>query len=154
MRVLLFAGMPSEPCGCPSGFSRCAGRCLKLLDETADFESGMAACAALGAHLAVPRSEEENRCALDMAEAPERLVLLGANDRDTEGVFVGMDGNCGPVPVFESWWTNGEPNDDGEGEDCVVILWGGWVDVGCHEIPAYPKQPLCQLSDCYQPQCQ
>ena len=156
VRVLLFTETPSEPCGCPSGFSRCAGRCLKLLDDAADFESGMAACTALGAHLAVPRSEEENRCVLDMAEATGRYrrVLIGANDRDMEGVYVGVDGDCGPVPVFETWWNDGEPNNFSGDEDCVMVVQGRWYDIGCPEMPSSPKHPLCQLSGCYQPQCQ
>ncbi|KAF0306433.1 hypothetical protein FJT64_002463 [Amphibalanus amphitrite] len=52
-------------CACPAGFSRCAGRCLMRLDRVFVYTDAESQCAALGAHLAVPRSDEENQCAMN-----------------------------------------------------------------------------------------
>ena len=155
LRITVFAGTLSDRCGCPRGFRRCAGRCLRLLDRPSDFNSAVVACADLGAHLAVPRSQAENDCAWRMAQGGRKgRVLIGCNDITTEGVFVGVDGECGPVPASAAWWKHGEPNNFGGDEDCMMIFQGAWGDEKCSEVLFFPKYPLCQLSGCYQPHCE
>ncbi|XP_045680096.1 low affinity immunoglobulin epsilon Fc receptor isoform X1 [Phyllostomus hastatus] len=54
---------------------------------------------------------------------------IGLRDLDIEGEFVWMDGS----PLEYSNWRPGEPNNGGEGEDCVMMLGlGQWNDAFCN----------------------
>ncbi|XP_045044184.2 low affinity immunoglobulin epsilon Fc receptor isoform X4 [Desmodus rotundus] len=54
---------------------------------------------------------------------------IGLRDLDIEGEFVWMDGS----PLDYSNWRPGEPNNGGEGEDCVMMLGlGQWNDAFCN----------------------
>ena len=140
----------SYPCGCPAGFSRCAGRCLARLNQAVTFTKAESLCAELGAHLAVPRSEAENQCA--MKASPGEMSWLGVTDVVTEGQFIGADG-CGFVE--DPAWGDGQPTNS-ENRDFVVLLppsdseGPGWAD----KKGRLTKYPLCQLALCYQPDCQ
>ncbi|XP_043205285.1 uncharacterized protein LOC122372300 [Amphibalanus amphitrite] len=86
-------GNTTDWCACPAGFSRCAGRCLSFLSQKTTFAEGQAACAALGAHLAVPRTEAENQCVTDLsAAAANAYAWLGV--QLVEGVWVGTDASA------------------------------------------------------------
>ena len=142
----------SSPCSCPAGFSRCAGRCLRRLDQAVTYAEAERLCTQLGAHLAVPRSEQENQCATSATGGAR--VWLGISDAITETQFVGADG-CGPVPVDDPAWADGQPNDYG-GQDYLALvppadrLWApGWHD----QEPEETMFTLCQLPSCYQITC-
>ena len=139
----------SDPCSCPRGFCRCGGHCLKRLKQTMNYADTEAACEKLGAHLAVPCSEAENQCALDLAGTTR--LWLGVTDRDIEGTFVGVEGTCSPAPASENWWISREPNGKRH-ENCLAIKADGWFDDVCWE--AGEMYPLCQLRDHHQPECQ
>ncbi|XP_012584906.1 PREDICTED: low affinity immunoglobulin epsilon Fc receptor [Condylura cristata] len=54
---------------------------------------------------------------------------IGLRDLDIEGEFVWMDGN----PLDYSNWGPGEPNNGGQGEDCVMMQGSGqWNDAFCY----------------------
>ncbi|KAF0310281.1 CD209 antigen-like protein E [Amphibalanus amphitrite] len=125
----------------------CPGRCLRRLGQTSGFTKSADRCAALGAHLAVPRSDDENQCAMDVAVAAGKSVWLGLTDVVTEGQFVGADG-CGVVSASGPQWGIGQPNDY-QGQDYVGGHPMGWNDFRETE----PCYPLCQLQFCYQPGC-
>ena len=115
-----------------------------MLYDTADSQ-----CAALGAHLAVPRSEQENQCAVTLSVGDD--VWLGVTDRVTEGAWIGSD-TCGGVTAPASWWEPGEPNNSGDtfNADCIYIrLTGKWADWDCPTL----SFPLCQLELCYRGDC-
>ena len=143
----------SNPCGCPAGFSRCAGRCLARLGQRVNYTQAESLCAELGAHLAVPRSEAENQCAVTAAAG--EICWLGITDVVTEGQFIGADG-CGIVPSDDPAWAKNEP-DYGDNQDQVLLRpfsnsedFPGWHD-GLGSLKRYP---LCQLPLCYQNSCQ
>ncbi|KAF0303753.1 Ladderlectin [Amphibalanus amphitrite] len=147
-------GTMSNRCACPAGFSRCAGRCLKRLDLAVAYTEAESQCNALGAHLAVPRSDEENRCAIIAAGGT--TVWLGLTDVVTEGQFVGADG-CGTVPSTGPLWGTGQPNNANGNQPYVVLglmeagVWySEWNDYWGDES----INPLCQLAVCYRPDCQ
>ena len=142
-------GTPSDPCGCPAGFSRCAGRCLALLPQKVNFAEAEVLCAAQTAHLAVPRSEAENNCVLALADGKD--FWLGVNDREMEGQWVAADGECGEVPASTAWWLQDEPTGL-ENDNCILIHLGAWADTAC-DSPNLLFPPMCQLSSCLQPQC-
>ena len=136
-----------DPCSCPLEFSRCAGRCLRVLDDPMPYPDAEKACEDLGAHLAVPCSEAENQCARDMTE-DEMDIWLGVTDRDMEGSFAGVPGTCSPAPLSRNWWASTEPSGLGENEDCAAFLGlyasTGWYDDSCDTA----HFPLCQLRNC------
>ncbi|KAF0291725.1 Lectin BRA-3 [Amphibalanus amphitrite] len=144
--------MTSSGCACPAGFSRCAGRCLKRLEVEANFTEAESQCAAQGAHLAVPRSDEENQCAMNASGGVR--VWLGLTDVITEGQFVGADG-CGTVSSSSPHWAYNQPNDF-KNQDFVCLVpfsddpWNaGWQD----HYPDEVMLALCQLPSCYQIDC-
>jgi len=57
---------------------------------------------------------------------------IGLNDMDTEGQFKWTDGQ--ELGEFTKW-ASGEPNDHGNGEDCVVLenKLKGWNDRNCND---------------------
>ena len=141
------AGVLLSPCGCANGFTLCGGRCLKILDKSSSYTTAKEACAAFGAILAVPRSEKENQCALCVADAGKK-AFLGINDIASEGVFVGDDGASDPLPVSDTWWLEGQPDNGGQpgyNQDCVALYGRGWVDTTCGHSSGWPSFPLCQI---------
>ncbi|XP_043210757.1 C-type lectin domain family 4 member M-like [Amphibalanus amphitrite] len=143
-------GVVSDRCACPAGFSRCAGRCLKRLDHKVNYTEAESQCAALGAHLAVPRSNEENQCAMDATLGTN--LWLGITDVVTEGQFVGADG-CGTVSSSSPYWANGQPNNLNDQDYGLLAV--EWPANGWHDVPAHAQhRPFCQLLACYQHGCQ
>ena len=107
-----------------------------------------AACAAVSAHLATPRSERQNRCAqLVAAGSP---AWLGVNDRAVHTQWEPVDG-CGPISIPTRWWLSGQPEDNEE--HCAAMQAAQtWNDANCLRIEEI-KRPLCQLHACYQNRC-
>ena len=147
-------GNESSPCGCPEGFTRCAGRCLRLVRDRVSYTEGETTCASLGAHLATPRTEEENTCAADAVAAagiaPSWLELvgnawLGYRGGRTEESFFGADG-CGPITYTN--WRTGEPNLEDD-DNCIMTYRGSWYDIECTNNDYI----LCQLENCHRPEC-
>ncbi|XP_043200165.1 brevican core protein-like isoform X1 [Amphibalanus amphitrite] len=146
-------GSVSDPCACPAGFSRCAGRCLKRLDLAVTYGEAESQCAALGAHLAVPRSDEENQCAIDAAGTS--YAWLGFNDAVTENQFVADDG-CDNVPGDSPFWAEGQPNNylNQSHGALVPVPTSGTPEAGWHDVaPSSLYRPLCQLAYCYNSNC-
>lgn len=81
---------------------------------------------ALGGHLAVITSQEENDFLTERTDGTP--AYIGFSDREMEGSFIW---ETGEEPVFTNW-NEGEPNNSGN-EDFVVINFGpagGWNDSG------------------------
>ncbi|XP_043210918.1 type-2 ice-structuring protein-like [Amphibalanus amphitrite] len=137
-KIHLIADDSTVPCACPVGFSHCAGRCLIRPPQELTFTEAKAACVSLGAHLAVPRSAEENQCVLTMAAGAD--AWIGLSEHGEDGVFVAEDGG---EPVFNnaSFWASTEPNDD-IAYNCVQMYIDsqGWDDTEC----GYPQGYVCQ----------
>ncbi|KAF0287851.1 Brevican core protein [Amphibalanus amphitrite] len=153
-RARVVSAGSTDRCACPAGFSRCAGRCLQRLNTEVNYTTAESQCAALGAHLAVPRSDEENQCATELADAAAWLGVVQVPGVD--GQYRGADG-CGTVPVMDRW-ADQQPDKVAFGvvEELVVLLgpgseygWPGW-----HDNPASAAwPPLCQLALSYQLNC-
>ena len=135
-------------CSCPSGFIACAGRCYARLHRAVEYGQAEKDCASIGAHLAVPRSRNQNLCVAGLAGL-ER-VWLGITDREQEGVFQGADGR--PVTGNEGQvWSPGQPDNAGGREHCVEIRneppgfkFAEWNDWQCTGVKDFP---MCQLPD-------
>ncbi|XP_043197554.1 snaclec botrocetin subunit beta-like [Amphibalanus amphitrite] len=148
------AGDTLDPCSCPDGFSRCAGRCYGFVNETVNFTAAAENCAALGAHLATPRSAEENLC---YSNASSGFVLrsgswMGYRGNSSLAAFVGEDG-CGPVGNYSNFFVEPTSFDDNQ---CVLTSDTSaedgkvWMNVPCAFISAF----VCQLEFCYRPECE
>ncbi|XP_037083319.1 C-type lectin 1-like isoform X1 [Pollicipes pollicipes] len=132
--------------GCPDGFVPCAGRCYTRLNTAVSYDRAEQECAELDAHLAVPRTRNQNLCVAGLA-GYER-VWLGITDREEEGVFKAADG--GVVTASEAHWSKGQPDNTVNLEHCVELWnpttwpgvkfgeWNDWVCTG-------PAFPMCQL---------
>lgn len=97
-------------------------------------------CTSQGGHLVSIHSAEQQAWLLEAARQvkPSGEWWIGLDDRGTEGVFAWKDNT--PVD-FESWGS-GEPNNWGEGEDCVYTTPGGaWNDYTC----AGTREYICAL---------
>ena len=64
---------------------------------------------------------------------------MGIYDKTEEGNFVYISDNS---PIELNNWNNGEPNDYGNGEDCVIVYGNGkWNDNTCHHT--HKKSVIC-----------
>ena len=163
-------------CGCPSGFTLCAGRCYKLVETKLKRAAAKTSCENMGAHLAVPRSPQENQCVLDLVPAwnPLSLITDPFSPVGTMTAFIGVtkkngeyegdDGSCGDVPAKADWWGPLQPSKLdlifeilftplellGINLDllCTALGKRSWLIAHCD----FALYSVCQLSNCYQPQ--
>ena len=138
----VFPDTNTAPCGCPEGFTRCAGRCLRLVEGLVGYTEAESTCASLGAHPATPRTEEENTCAKDAAA--DWATWLGYRRNSTGQSFVGVDGS-GPV-TYSNWMS---PLSLFDVDLCASIVSssGYWVTKRCSVVCAI----VCQLDN--RPEC-
>lgn len=93
--------------------------------ERMNFAKVKALCTQLGATVATPRNAEENKA---IQEVAKDNVFLGITDEVTEGQFMYVTGGR----LAYSNWKENEPNDHGQGEDCVLMRSDGlWNDISC-----------------------
>lgn len=74
---------------------------------------------------------------------------IGGNDRASEGVFRWVNGPEAGQSFSYTFWTGGEPNNCCNGEDDVVINWGGdgsWNDIGMPSFPDYRAAYVIEYS--------
>ena len=151
-----------DPCECPAGFSRYGARCLTLLNEPETvWSNAHDRCENIGAHLAVPRSQEEyDNITLAVAELQTEAltkIWLGIFYDVFWGKWGGLDG-CSEVT--KDFWATGQPFVD-PSWSLIFVAYSppgladsteGWYAVnGADGDSSYP--PLCQLSYCYKPEC-
>ncbi|XP_062305933.1 mannose-binding protein C-like [Osmerus eperlanus] len=93
----------------------------------ASYDEGVKYCSDLGAAIAMPLDEVEDRPLNSKFLVGSDFAFLGANDRQVVGVFVDLAGQ----PLTYLNWHPNEPNSIGD-EDCVAIIKSGkWVDLNC-----------------------
>ncbi|XP_019641867.1 PREDICTED: CD209 antigen-like [Branchiostoma belcheri] len=130
---------------CPGGYKTFRGTCYKVFDIRKSFDEAAATCGADGGTLAMPRDTETNEFLISLYRSVSgRLFWFGLHDRRKEGRFEWVDGS--PLGEYTSW-AQGEPNDGGGNEDCVLYAghaWFGnrWNDDKCDK----PTYFLCQAS--------
>ncbi|KAG7330773.1 hypothetical protein KOW79_004742 [Hemibagrus wyckioides] len=97
--------------------------------EKKSWSEGRHDCIEIGADLVIINSRDEQ----DFVEMWRRGegAWIGANDRDSEGVWKWVDGTT----LTSGFWSSGEPNNKGD-EDCAVSGYRSepvpnWVDVSC-----------------------
>ncbi|XP_020041141.1 mannose-binding protein C isoform X3 [Castor canadensis] len=105
--------------------------------ERMRFHRVKALCAQFQANVATPRTAEENKAIKHVAK---EAAFLGITDEENEGQFVDM---VGARLTYENW-NQGEPNNSGSGENCVMLLADGkWNDIPCSDS----HLAVCEFSD-------
>ena len=120
---------------CPkSWFRGLHGSCFKLFSGQLVWTAAKSACSGLGARLAVLNSQ-----GLKLKEL-QRHALIGLHrDPKDSSRWLWIDGSRGIYPK----WSDGEPNDVGGREDCVVMLTSGKLnDLTCIVTRPY----FCEIS--------
>ena len=94
--------------------------------EPLPFADAEQAFVVLGGHLASIHTAQVNAF---IAVLGGLGAYVGGTDAASEGTFVWTDGS----PFDFTNWLGGEPNNSGDGEDCLQIndSLGGWNDVPC-----------------------
>ncbi|XP_071838886.1 uncharacterized protein [Apostichopus japonicus] len=118
---------------CEAGWSYFDQFCYFFDETRRTFEDSEQACSDLGGHLvSIHSAEEESFLSLRMSDSMS--YYIGLNDQVTENQWKYTDAS---EYDFMNW-SDGEPNDALEGEDCVEMRgynWdrGMWNDVDCDQ---------------------
>ena len=130
-------GVDQDCSGVADDNAACGGCALMVTDERtyrvcgvgATWAQGEARCRAAGMALAVVKNQAELRPLLvSLRSYVDGEVWVGLSDQETEGEFVAA---AGITPVVIPWAVD-QPDDAGEGEDCVALnLDGRHVDLSC-----------------------
>ncbi len=106
--------------GCPSNFMAIAGgqgaHVYRSIPMTSSWQSQRTLCSATAsaAYLAIPDDLAELQAISTLATDE---VWVGISDTATENAFLTVKG----VPATFLPWDNNQPDDQGPGEDCVII---------------------------------
>ncbi|KAI8493852.1 hypothetical protein Bbelb_281990 [Branchiostoma belcheri] len=131
---------------CPEGYTLWRGICYKAFNSRKNFNGAAAACREDGGTLAMPRDAETNAFLVSLYNSvhSDRAFWIGLHDQREEGRFEWVDGSAlGP---YNSWGM-GEPNDSGDGEDCVSYsevesTENMWNDFDCNGLINF----ICQTA--------
>ena len=105
--------------------------------ENLDYDLAREFCQAHGGDLAMVETEAEH---LFLQGVSGATLWIGLDDRETEGTFLWVDSSAPEVTA----WREGEPNDHGEGEDCVAYT-GSGADRGWNDYPCDTQRGfLCE----------
>ncbi|XP_041619525.1 low affinity immunoglobulin epsilon Fc receptor [Vulpes lagopus] len=113
-------------CTCPEKWLSFQRKCYYFGEEPKRWIQARFACSKLQGRLASIHSQEEQDFLARYAN--KKGTWIGLRDLDREGEFIWMDEN----PLNYSNWRPGEPNNGGQGEDCVMMQGSGqWNDAFC-----------------------
>ncbi|KAM6216739.1 low affinity immunoglobulin epsilon Fc receptor [Rhynchocyon petersi] len=112
---------------CPEKWVNLQRKCYYFGEEALTWLQAKYACEDLHGRLVSIHSLEEQEFL--NRHANKEGTWTGLQDLDTEGVFVWLDGSS----VDYSNWRQGEPNNQAQGENCVMMLGplGHWNDAYC-----------------------
>ena len=117
----------------PEDALRCEGHGYFFFPDVVTQQDAARKCRDMGGYLARIESSDENRLLMaafqgladaDAGNVDPRFWIDGS-DRATEGEWVFASG----APIKFLGWRQGEPNSEGEDEDGIQIMTGGWNDI-------------------------
>ncbi|GFO00893.1 C-type lectin [Plakobranchus ocellatus] len=124
----------------------CTSRaCYRFIPTTESQWLAQSECEDLGGSLASIRSEEESKAVKAyLDQFSKSAVWTAGSDKDTEDDWYWQsDDEKVKIPDDLTDWGDSQPNNEGYGEDCMVMAppeWK-WNDVDCYEDHAY----LCEV---------
>ncbi|XP_036169975.1 low affinity immunoglobulin epsilon Fc receptor [Myotis myotis] len=111
---------------CPERWVSFQRKCYYFGEGAKRWIQARNACSGLRGRLVSIHSQEEQDFLA--THSNKKGSWIGLRDLHTEGEFVWMDQS----PLDYSNWRPGEPNNGGQGEDCVMLLGSGqWNDAFC-----------------------
>ncbi|XP_053868595.1 C-type lectin domain family 4 member G-like isoform X1 [Malaclemys terrapin pileata] len=111
---------------CPAGWMLNAGNCYYFSTEQKHWSYAKQACKDQGAMLIIIDSNQKQEFLTKNANGKQ--YWIGLHDVSNEGTFIWVDDSS----VSYSNWNQGEPNNFGSGEDCVMMVKDGkWNDATC-----------------------
>ncbi|XP_039107545.1 low affinity immunoglobulin epsilon Fc receptor isoform X3 [Hyaena hyaena] len=111
---------------CPEKWVNFQRKCYYFGEGAKKWIQARFACSKLQGRLVSIHSQEEQDFLAKHAN--RKGTWIGLRDLDIEGEFIWMDKN----PLNYSNWRPGEPNNQGQGEDCVMMQGSGqWNDAFC-----------------------
>ncbi|XP_024406977.2 low affinity immunoglobulin epsilon Fc receptor isoform X2 [Desmodus rotundus] len=125
---LSLSSTPGSMCNtCPEEWISFQRKCYYFGEGAKRWIQARYACNKLNGRLVSIHNQEEQDFLAKYVN--KKGSWIGLRDLDIEGEFVWMDGS----PLDYSNWRPGEPNNGGEGEDCVMMLGlGQWNDAFCN----------------------
>nr|XP_042124174.1 low affinity immunoglobulin epsilon Fc receptor [Peromyscus maniculatus bairdii] len=139
MEMLISKGVACSTC--PKNWLNFQQKCYYFGKGSKQWIQARFTCSDLEGRLVSIHSQEEQDFL--MRHINKQDSWIGLRDLNVEGEFVWMDGS----PVGYSNWNPGEPNNAGQGEDCVMMRGSGqWNDAYCR---SYLDAWVCeQLATC------
>ncbi|XP_059244855.1 low affinity immunoglobulin epsilon Fc receptor isoform X1 [Mustela nigripes] len=124
---LSLSSTPGSTCNtCPEKWVSFQRKCYYFGAEPKRWIQARFACSKLQGQLVSIHSQEEQDFLA--RHANRKGTWIGLRDLDREGEFIWMD----KEPLNYSNWRPGEPNNGGQGEDCVMMQGSGqWNDAFC-----------------------
>uniref|UniRef100_A0A452QAM4 C-type lectin domain-containing protein n=1 Tax=Ursus americanus TaxID=9643 RepID=A0A452QAM4_URSAM len=124
---LSLSSTPGSMCNtCPEKWVNFQRKCYYFGKDPKKWIQARFACSKLQGRLVSIHSEEEQDFLAKRAN--RKGTWIGLRDLDREGEFIWMDKD----PLNYSNWRPGEPNNGGQGEDCVMMQGSGqWNDAFC-----------------------
>ncbi|KAB1259761.1 Low affinity immunoglobulin epsilon Fc receptor [Camelus dromedarius] len=125
---LSLSSTPGSTCNtCPEKWVSFQRKCYYFGEGAKKWIQARFACSNLHGRLVSIHSQEEQDFLTKHAN--KRGSWIGLRDLDIEGEFIWMD----KKPLNYSNWQPGEPNDAGQGENCVMMQASGqWNDAFCN----------------------
>ncbi|XP_016778402.3 C-type lectin domain family 4 member E isoform X1 [Pan troglodytes] len=118
---------------CPLNWEYFQSSCYFFSTDTISWALSLKNCSAMGAHLVVINSQEEQEF-LSYKKPKMREFFIGLSDQVVEGQWQWVDGT--PLTKSLSFWDVGEPNNIATLEDCATMRDSSnprqnWNDVTC-----------------------
>ncbi|KAH0507715.1 Low affinity immunoglobulin epsilon Fc receptor [Microtus ochrogaster] len=127
IQMLLSKGVACSTC--PKNWLHFQQKCYYFGNDSKRWIQARFTCSDLKGRLVSIHSQEEQDFL--MKHTNKKDSWIGLRDLNVEGEFIWMDGS----PVGYSNWSPGEPNNAGQGEDCVMMRGSGqWNDAFCHSF--------------------
>ncbi|XP_061472582.1 low affinity immunoglobulin epsilon Fc receptor-like isoform X2 [Rhineura floridana] len=111
---------------CPEGWLLSSGQCYHFQVQNTHWSFAKKSCEDQGGHLVVINDLQEQ--SFLRSNTKQNNYWIGLSDMLSEGTFVWVDSS----PVSFTSWNPREPNNAGQGEDCVIMTPSGrWQDREC-----------------------
>ena len=126
---------------CPEGWEANGDHCYLFGVEKKNWTAAEDFCRGEGGHLATVNTNATKEFVLDgLAKRNLDFTWIGGSDIEEEGFWKWTD--C--TPWEAEFWAPGEPNNNGNNEDCLLQVHGTWNDEVCSkELEFLCSKKIC-----------